>query len=302
MARGVYLVLATAVISGVSIFVNRVGVSGINASVYTWSKNLITALLLFALILFVRKFRELRVLGRRDWLRLAAIGLFGGSIPFLLFFNGLQMTTAARGAFIHKTMFIYVAVLAALLLKERLGKRILIPATLLLAGNAIFLNLPLGLGMGDLLILLATLFWAVEVIISKHTLSTLSPSIVAFGRMFFGAVFLLIFLTATGSIAEAGSLVGHWPWVLLTSGFLFLYVITFYTGLQTVKAHVATSILLLGSPITTLLSATLMNGTILPGHILGTAFLISGVVTMVFLSGRIPEGIMTKLRVYDGRS
>lgn len=294
MNRGVYFVLATAVISGFAIFVNKIGVTGIDASVYTLAKNLVAGLLLFSLIIGVKKFKELRALKKGQWIRLATIGLVGGSIPFVLFFTGLQLTTAARGAFIHKSMFIFIAVFAVFFLKEKLSKKILIPAVLLLVGNALFLNLPSGLETGDLLILAATLFWAVEIIISKHTLRAISPSVVGFGRMFFGAIFMLVYLVATGGINQAGSLLANWPWVLITGGILFLYVSTFYTGLKTVKAHVAASVLLLGSPITTLLSVAFLDGSLSMGHLVGTVFIVSGVAVMVYVSERLPDRFVAK--------
>jgi len=289
MDRGFYFIFATAVVSGFAIFVNKIGVTGIDAGVYTLGKNLVAAVLLFSLVFGIGKFSELKKLKKKEWIRLATIGFFGGSVPFLLFFTGLQMTSAARGAFIHKSMFIYIAILAAFFLREKLGKKILIPACLLLAGNALFLNLPMGLGTGDALILLATLFWAVEITISKHTLRSISPAIVGFGRMFFGAIFLLVYLVITGGLSNSAPLIENWPWLLLTGSILFLYVATFYTGLKTVKAHVAASILLLGSPITTLLSAIFLEGTLSLSHIMGTLLIISGVVSMVYVSNKIPS-------------
>ena len=42
-------------------------------------------------------------------------------IAFLLFFSGLAMASAPTAAFIHKTMFIWVALMAVPFLGERLG-------------------------------------------------------------------------------------------------------------------------------------------------------------------------------------
>ena len=51
----------------------------------------------------------------------------------------------------------------------------------------------------------------------------------------------------------------QWGWVLFTAALLLGYVLTWYVGLKQVPVTVATCILLLGSPITTLLQ--LANGT-----------------------------------------
>jgi len=42
-----------------------------------------------------------------------------GELPFVLFFNGLAQTTGAKAGFIHKTLFIYVSLMALYFLKER---------------------------------------------------------------------------------------------------------------------------------------------------------------------------------------
>ncbi|MAG07873.1 hypothetical protein CMO89_00195 [Candidatus Woesearchaeota archaeon] len=284
--RGLLFVLFTALVSGFSIFINRFGVSGINSSVFTFSKNIIVALFLFTGIVLVKDFGRLKILSFKQWSKLVLIGLVGGSIPFLLFFKGLQLTSGAAGSFIHKTMFVYVAVLAMLFLKERLDKRIVIPAVLLLAGNALLLKFVWqGFGVGELLILVATLFWAVENVISKHALKELEPKVVGFGRMFFGSLFILVYLSFTKQIGLVLSLnLSQVYWILLTSAFLFLYVFTWYNGLRDVKVTTATSVLLLGSPITTLLSYLFLGTALSLSQAMGLLLLLTGVVSMILFT------------------
>src|SRR3972149_7017197 len=125
---GYYLVLATALVSGISIFMNKWAVEGLNPYLFTWSKNILVAVFLFSMILLMREWSDLKEVKAKQWLLLISIGLVGGSIPFLMFFKGLQMTSAANASFIHKTMFIYVAILAAIFLKERISKRFFLGA------------------------------------------------------------------------------------------------------------------------------------------------------------------------------
>lgn len=278
MKKGILLVLSTAIISGFSIFINKFGVSVVNPYVFTGLKNIVVALFVCCLLLAMKDWRVLKKLDRKYWGLLLAIGLAGGSIPFLLFFKGLFLTTGVQGAFIHKTMFIYVAVLAAFFLKEKISKKLLFGGLLLLLGNAFLLKfIPHSLGKGDLLILLATLFWAVENIISKYTLKELPSRIVIWGRMFFGSIFILIFLAFTGQINLIGSLnINQMAWVVVTSVILFGYVITWYSGLKYIPVSIAVPILLLGSPITTLLTF-IYSGAINPKEILGSGLILVGI-------------------------
>ncbi len=277
--KGLKLVLLTAVISGFSIFINKFGVKGVNPYIFTFSKNLIVLLFLFSTILLFKKFDELKKLQVKDWLKLSVIGFFGGSIPFLLFFKGLSMTSGATASFIHKTMFVYVIFLAAIFLKEKINKKVLVGTVILLLGNFLLLKLNnLAFNMGDLLILVATLFWAVENTISKHALKTINSTTVAFGRMFFGSLFILAFLVASGNIKAIVTLTtSQVLWAIITSAFLFSYLITWYSGLKHVKVSIATSVLLLGSPITTFLSFAFLNTAVSLSQLVGMLLIPAGI-------------------------
>lgn len=256
MKKGYSLIFLTAIISGFSIFINRFGVKAMNPYVFTWLKNSVVVIFLTGLLLALRLIPKLKKLNKRQWFLLIIIGLTGGSIPFLLFFKGLSLTSAVMGSFWHKTMFLYVAVLAAIFLKEKINKKFFLGSAVLLLGNFLFLKgLSFSTGWGDVLVLSAALFWAVENIISKYALKELSAKTVAWGRMFFGSLFIFIFLLFTGQARLlSGISFSQISWVIVTSIILFGYVLTWYEGLKHVPVSKATVILLLGSPITTLLS------------------------------------------------
>ncbi|OGY21498.1 MAG: hypothetical protein A2126_04150 [Candidatus Woykebacteria bacterium GWB1_45_5] len=278
-SKGLLLVFSTAVISGVSIFINKFGVGEFDPYLFAFLKNLFVAFLLVGLLLGLKEFKNLKKLAKKDWLILSIIGLVGGSIPFLLFFKGLSLTTATNGAFIHKTMFIYVAILAGVFLKEKIPNWLLIAGAFLLMGNLYFLKfLPVGIQQGDLLVLAATAFWAVENVISKYALRTLSPRIVAFGRMGIGSVFILLFLIFTGNIQAVSKLTPlHFPWIVISGVLLFGYVTTWYTGLKYINVSTATVILLLGSPITSLLTFIFQGQSFTQTQLIGSLLLTFGV-------------------------
>src|SRR3989338_10716149 len=116
--NGLILVLFTAIISGFSIFINSIGVKEFDSSIFTFAKNLVVAILLLAIIIGLGNFSELRLLKRKHWLQFMGIGLIGGSVPFLLFFRGLQLAAGTTSAFLHKKIFIYITIFALLFLKE----------------------------------------------------------------------------------------------------------------------------------------------------------------------------------------
>ena len=279
MKKGYRLVFSTAIISGFSVFVNKFGVSAVNPNIYTFLKVLVVAIFLTGLLLFLKDWQKLKSLTKKQWFLLMIIGFVGGSVPFLFFFEGLSMTNAAQGSFIYKTMFIWVTFLAALFLREKIDKKFLLGGLLLLFGSLILLKkLPHSLNQGDLLIFLATLFWAAENTISKYALRDLEGRIVAWARMFFGALFILIFLSATNQLSLILNLnLEQISWVLITAVILFGYVMTWYSGLKFISVSKATVILLLGSPITTLLSL-IAGGKINHQEILSGILIIFGII------------------------
>lgn len=269
--KGILLILGTAFISGTVVFISKFGVSIINPYIFAGLKNIIVALLIVSWLLMLKDWKILKTLKKIQWIFLVGVGLIGGSIPFLLYFKGLSMTTPIQAAFIHKTMFIYVAILAIIFLKEKISRGFLIGGLLLLIGNILLLRvIPHQFGLGDLLIFLATLFWASENILSKYLLKELPSRIVIWGRMFFGSIFIFIFWVSTGQAHLALSLnLEQLGWVIITSVFLFGYVVTWYAGLKYVKVSMAATILLLASPITILLSLVVLNEGILLNQSIG---------------------------------
>ena len=283
--KGLMLVLGTAVISGFSIFINSYGVKGFDSSVFTFSKNLVVAIALLALILGMGQWKEISRLTRRQWSQLFVIGVIGGSIPFLLFFKGLQLASGATASFIHKTLFLYAAVFAVIFLKEKLSKGLLIGCALLLAGNFVVLMPKLTFSFGHLLILIAALFWAAENVYAKHVLKQLSGTMVAFGRMFFGSILLLFFIIAMDKESLLiGMTSAQYGWIGITSLLLLAYVVTYYNGLKLVKVSSATAILVLGSVITTLLDLLFKGTPVTLSQAFGMVLIAAGIVSVVWFS------------------
>ncbi|USN45381.1 MAG: DMT family transporter [Candidatus Woesearchaeota archaeon] len=288
--KGIILAFITAIVSGFSIFINQFGVKSIDSSIFTFSKNALVAIFLISGIAIFSNSNNIKSLKGKHWIQLSMIGLVGGSIPFLLFFKGLQLSTGANAAFIHKMMFIFVAVGAVLFLKEKLNRTMLVGAFLLLIGNGLLLKFGwTSLGYGELMVFSATILWSAEQLISKHTLKELTGNIVAAGRMFFGSLFILSYLLFAGKISTISSLTSpQLGWILITSILLLAYQITWYNGLKFVNVSVAVPILLLGSVITTILQLAFSDTVITSGQTLGLFMILTGVALNIGYKNILP--------------
>jgi len=276
-----YLIFMTAIVSGFSIFINKFGVSFPDAYVYTFINNFAVALFFVGIVLMSKT--NIKNITKKHWTSLVLIGLIGGGIPFLMFFKGLSLTTAAKGSFIHKTMFLFVAMMAFKFLGEKFNWKFYLGSAALIVGNALLLKLVYQpFNSGDILILGATLLWAVENTLSKKLLNDIAPNVLGMSRMFFGSVFIFTFLGLTSNLNFALT-TQQWLWSLVPSALLLLYVLFWYNGLKDVPVTLATSILALGSPITTLLNfsvgttMTLAQGIGIVGIAIGVLALYHGV-------------------------
>jgi len=302
--KGIYLVIATAVISGLANFFNKFGLQalGKNAYQYTTLKNVIVALVLSLIILTPRLWPKLKSLTKKDWGKLVLIGLVGGSAPFLLFFKGLSLTSAVSASFIHKTLFVWVALMAWPILKEKITKLQFLALGILLLGNVIFEGFKgLAWGTAETLILIATLFWAAESVIAKISLKDIDPTVLAWGRMAFGALFLLGFLLVTGNTAGLFTLsASQFGWLFLASGLLTGYVITWYAALKKLPATVVTCFLVIASPITTFLNAAFVSHKLASQNVWGMMIILSALI--LFIIARSPRATEVISRLLRRRS
>lgn len=296
--RGIYFALGTALISGWAVFFNKfVLVSWSNSSVFTTAKNLMVALLLTSLVIFLRKFSQLKNLSKKDWCQLVFIGFIGGAIPFLLFFKGLTFASATNAAFIHKTLFIWVAVLAIIFLKEKMSKIQIAALIVLVFGTYLFAGpTKLNFGQGEWLIFLATLFWAAENIISKIILKKTPILIVAWGRMFFGSMFLMIYLVLIGELGQIFVFSGEkLNWLILSSAILFGYVMTWYSALKSLPATVATAILVIAAPITALLDSIFVTHYLKPTTLISSLIIALGTILIIRVYERTHSVLQIRL-------
>ena len=254
----------TAVVSGVAVFVNAYGVHAVRtASVYTTAKNLVAAVVLAAgaAIWASRRRRRgpaslpappvsppaARLLG------LVYVAVVGGGIAFVLFFDGLAATTATPAAFIKDSMVVWVAIMARPLLGERMTTWNVAAVTLLFAGQVTALGGTghLALSAGTTAVAAATVLWALEVVVAKRLLVTVSPTTLAVVRMGGGSAVLVSYLAVTGQLgALAGLGAGQWAWAAGTGGLLSLYVASWFTALSRARAVDVTSVLVASALVT----------------------------------------------------
>lgn len=277
-SRATFLAILTAAISGVSVFISKIGISVLKDPIlYTTLKNGIVAVFLIGLILVLKRWPEIKALSKAQWAKLFAIGIIGGSLPFALFFFGLTKTTAINGALIHKTLFLWVFLFAYPFLKERMSRLQWLGVGSIFASNFLIGGFTgFKFNSGELMILAATILWAIENIIAKKVLSNLSSVTVAAARMTLGSLFLIPILFFRGGFSPILALNGaQWGFAFIAGALLFGYVLSWYSALKLAPATYVATLLVPATLVTNILSALFVT------HAFGFADFMSALLNII---------------------
>ncbi len=294
-AWGIGLAFVTSVISGVAIFTNGYAVRHFDGSAaFTTAKNAVAAVFLGVLLAaFTARRSEdgwTPPRRRREWLGLVVVGVVGGSVPFVLFFEGLSRASSSDAAFLHKTLVVWVAVLGVVVLRERLGALHVAAIALLVVGQAALTDhlTDLTIGSGEMLIFAATVLWSIEIVIAKKLLGSLSALTVGVSRMVIGGVVLVGWLVATGQLVDLLHYsAAQWGWILLTGLLLMGYVATWFWGLARAQAVDVTAILVFGAVVTAALNG-LFSSAPRSSDLAGLVLLTAAVAAVALLPPRRP--------------
>lgn len=296
---GMALALVAAVISGFAVFTNSYGVKAFgDATVYTTAKNLVAAIVLGALLFAVpRREGFTRPQSLAQWAGLAMVAVIGGSVPFILFFKGLAETSPADAAFIQKSLVLWVALLAVPVLRERVSLGHIAAIIALIWGQALLGGgwHAIPLGAGTAMIFIATLMWAVETVVARRLLGSLSALTVGTARMGAGVVILIGYTLATTSWTRLAATGWHqWAWAIVTGLILACYVATWYAALARAGAIDVTALLVPGAIITALLQSG-VRGVALPQWP-GLALVLVGVGVIGIVAVREPRTALAEIR------
>ncbi len=299
---GLRLALVAAVVSGIAVYLNGQAVRRFpSPTVYTTGKNLVAGVVLVAVAMGIRNRRSGADAYRGDPLRgaqrlgLVAVAVIGGSVPFVLFFEGLAQATSNDAAFIHKTLVVWVALLAVVVLGESLSI-VHVGAVALLVVGQIALADGIGslrAGGGETMILLATLFWAVELILVKRLVASVPSSTVAASRIGGGAVLLVAWVAVTGRLDALATLsVSQWAWLALTGCLLSVFVSVWFAAVARAQVIDVAAVLVVGAVITGLINLG-AGGTIVATQLVG--WVLISVAAIVFIAGDVVSGRRTAL-------
>lgn len=257
-----FAVLA-AIISGISIYVNSFGVKLFHdATLYTLLKNGVVGLvLLVVLVVLPARRAEFARLNRAQSGWLVALAITGGSVPYVLFFNGLLLTNAITASVINHMQFALVALIAAIFLRERISAAMGAGLVVLLVGATLGTNLgKVHWDTGAYLVLASSVLFAIDFVIAKHLLKDVSTLSVMTSKMSLGSLMLLAYSAFTGSLAKVVHLTpAQWRISVLVGLILLAFTVATFIAIRNISV---TSVIAIGqaSPIVTALVGLAATG------------------------------------------
>lgn len=295
---GTILALLTAIVSGVAIPVNKIFVVSLDPTVFTAVRAVVVGLVFLLLSLVTGGFKKGRL--KVNWKYLALIAIIGGSFAFLLFFTGLKFTTGGRAAFLHKTLPLYVAVFAFIIVREKIPRKQIFALVIMFLGTIILFSAkinPAELWMnpqlGDLLIIGATVFWALENVIARKAMVNGETNfMVSFARMFFGGLILFGVVLLLGKFDILLSLAAQqWGNIFVSVAILFGYVLFWYWSIRYINVSKAATLLLV-APVISLILGVLWLGEPAPAlQLFGSALILIGAYFVVGIKSRFATGV-----------
>lgn len=206
---------------------------------------------------------------RAAWPQLALMGFIGIFVHQMLQAYGLTMTAATNAGWLIGLTPIWSAVLSAIVLRERFGFAKIVGLLGGFAGallvvtrgdfSSAFLARPSTLG--DLLIFISTINWAIYSVVGHKTIRTLGPRRATSGAMLFGAAMLAPFFVARRGWSDVPHLsaTGWGALLFLAVGCSALGYLFWYGALERIEVSRVAS-LLYAEPLVTFVAAALLLG------------------------------------------
>jgi drug/metabolite transporter (DMT)-like permease len=240
---------------------------------------------------------------REEWGPLALMGFVGVFVHQMLQSYALTMTTATSTGWLIGLCPIWSALLSAIVLRERFGGWKVVGLIAGFAGALLVVTKgdfsPDVFGrpstIGDLLILISTVNWAVYSILGHKTIRRMGPRRATSGAMLFGSLMLLPFFAANRGWQEVPNLsrIGWSAVLFLGIGCSALGYLFWYGALEHIEVS-RVAALLYAEPLVTFAAAVLLLGERVSGIIVaGGVLVLIGVVIAQYAPGAAPAAQVT---------
>ncbi len=276
--------LFAVVVWGASFIATKIAVGQISPVSVVWIRFAIGIPILFVAVIMRKQFAFPK---GNEWLYFTLLGFLGISFHQWLQSNGLQTAQATTTAWIVATSPAFIAVLGWLVLKEKLkliqtaGIVLAMLGVLVVVSKGNFANISLGnFGtVGDFLILISSVNWAVFSILSRHGLKTHPSTRLTFWVMTIGWLITSVAFFAGKNYTEITLLDSRGWWALIFLGLFTtgLAYIAWFDALAQLPAAQTGAFLFIEPPSSMIVAAIVLKEQVTLPAILGGAVILFGI-------------------------
>ncbi len=270
---------------GASFVATKIALQELHPTAIVWLRFGI-GLLVMSLVVALR--RQFALPARKDLIYLGLIGFLGITFHQWLQSTALQITEASTTAWIVAVSPVFIAILGSLALKEKLAPWQIIGIGLAALGVLLVVtrgDLAAIAGgrfgtLGDFLVLVSALNWAVFSVLSRRGLKTYPASQMIFYVMGFGWLFSSLLVFAGPGLGQIGPL-SRSTWLAIAflgvacSGLGYIF---WYDALHILPVAQAGAFLYLEPLVTVFVAALLLNEPLLWSSLLGGELILAGVI------------------------
>src|SRR5512139_2121385 len=273
------------VVWGGTFIATKIALQEASPATIVWVRFAIGVVILGAAVVLRKQFELPQ---RSDVAYLALLGFLGVAFHQWLQATGLQTAQATTTAWIVASTPVFIAILGWLVLKEKFGliriAGIMLAAagvlTVVSKGNIAALASGKEGTVGDLLIFISAINWAVYTVLSRRELGRHPAARMMFYLMLFGWLFTTVWIFGFGpGLSElAGLGIRSWAAILVLGVFgSGLAYIAYYDALQALPASQLGAFLNIEPLVTTLMASAMIGEAITVVTLLGGAIILLGV-------------------------
>ncbi len=276
--------LFAVIVWGASFIATKIAVGQISPVSVVWIRFAIGIPILFVAVIMRKQFAFPK---GNEWLYFTLLGFLGISFHQWLQSNGLQTAQATTTAWIVATSPAFIAILGWLVLKEKLkliqtaGIVLAMIGVLVVVGKGNFANISLGnFGtVGDFLILISSVNWAVFSILSRHGLKTHPSTRLTFWVMTIGWLITSVAFFAGENYTEITLLDSRGWWALIFLGLFTtgLAYIAWFDALAQLPAAQTGAFLFIEPPASMIVASIILKEQVTLPAILGGAVILFGI-------------------------
>src|SRR5215204_912014 len=255
-------------------------------------------LLLYSVPAVVLGWRFFRGLGMAQWISLLVIGWGGSALATLLFTTAFAVGNPTVVILLQKTQPLFAIVLAAVLLRERLGWAYwpcfavaMVGAYLISFGN---LDAFAALGSAELLAaalaLGAALLWGSSTVLGRLVLKDMPFHALTGARLLLAAPLLVVIVVIQGAVGGLGAAFASEPGRVILLALIpgLLGLLLYYRGLTGTRASYATLAELAFPATAVVLNWTFLGVGVSANQVLGFVLLWGAVFVLGYLNAKTP--------------